>query len=419
MNAAIMIGGALTLLVLRQPIYVVVGAIAFYCYVVLADNPVTYLTADIWSAINQEVLVSIPLFIAAGNVMSAGSITKRLVNVIRELMAPIPGGLAVATVIACAVFSAISGSSTVTLLAVGSIMYPVLLQEGYSKRFALGALCAAGTLGIIVPPSIPMILYGFMTQTSIPDLFLAGVGPAILLTSFLVLYSLWVNREFKPKRLDYAALFKAVREGILAIFAPMIILGGIYSGYFTTTESAVVALLYGIVIECLVYRSLSFRQLGDTIIETGRMMGVLFPVLAFALAINIYANQEQVPQQLVAWLSALIDSKAMFIMLFTVLLLIAGCFMDVASAIIVFAPILQPIADSYGLDPIHVGIMMTVNLEIGYLTPPLGLNLIVAMAAFKEGFGEIVRAALPFIAILLVVYLIVAFFPILSLFLLN
>ncbi|MBT5766148.1 MAG: TRAP transporter large permease subunit, partial [Kordiimonadaceae bacterium] len=217
-------------LILRQRIVVILGFVAGWCYIVWGDGELSYVVMDIWAAADQEVLLSIPLFILAGNIMSQGSIAERLITMMRVATAPVPGGLAIATILSCAFFAAISGSSTVTLIAVGSIMYPALIKAGYSKKFALGSLCAAGTLGIIVPPSIPLILYGVMTQTSIADLFKAGIGPAIMLTAIFGTYALIYNLKVERGEFQLSEMLTVTKKGIFALFMPVLILGGIYSG---------------------------------------------------------------------------------------------------------------------------------------------------------------------------------------------
>lgn len=406
------------LLILRQRIVVLLGVAAGGLYLI-SGGELGYVILDAWAAADQEVLLSIPLFILAGNIMAHGSIAERLITLVKLATHPVPGGLAIAAVLSCAVFSAISGSSTVTLIAVGAVMYPALLQAGYTKPFALGLICAGGTLGIIIPPSIPLILYGVITETNIADLFIAGIGPATLLIALLAGYSVAMNWDKRGGGIDRRALGRAARRSVLAALMPVVILGGIYSGYFTPTESAAVAVAYAVGVEVFAHRELSLKDLEAVAFETAKTLGALVPVLMFALSINTYLAFEQVPQNMVEGLSALVGSKAEFLVMALVLLLVIGFVMDVSSAILIMGPLLTPIAVSYGIDPVHFGIIMIVNLEIGYLTPPLGLNLIIAMSAFREDFWEIAKAALPFIAILLVGLVIATFWPGLSLFLIE
>ena len=351
--------------------------------------------------------------------MAKGSIAERLIAVVRIATGPVPGGLAIATVLSCAVFSAISGSSTVTLIAVGAIMYPALMQAGYGRSFALGLICAGGTLGIIVPPSIPLILYGVITETSIADLFIAGILPACLLIGLMAVYAVAKNWRAERTAIDGAALKAAAGRSVFAAFMPILILGGIYTGFFTPTESAAVAVVYAVLVEIFIHREMDLNKLEAVTYETAKTLGALLPVLMMALSINTFLAFEQIPQQMVATISAMIDSKAAFLLVSMLLLLLVGCIMDIGSAILVMAPLLTPLAKGYGIDPVHFGIMMIVNLEIGYLTPPLGLNIIVAMGAFREDFLTIAKAALPYIAILAIGLGIVALVPELSLALID
>ena len=418
-EALLMIVVMLALFALRQNILVILGIATAYAYWAYGDGVISNIVIDGWDALNKEVLLSIPLYLLAGNIMSQGSMASRLIRLMRAFTAPVPGGLAIATVLSCALFAAISGSSTVTLLAVGSVMYPALLEAGYPKRYALGALCAAGTLGIIVPPSIPLILYGVMTQTSIADLFIAGVGPAILLTVMMAIYAVVVNRKMLRGSLDFAEIGEALRSGIWALFMPLLILGGIYSGYFTATESAAVAVVYALFVEVFIHREMDLKGVYGTMQETTKLLGSLFPVLMMALSLNVFLTYEQVPELLVTWLSERIGSPVAFILGMNAFLLVVGCVMDIGSAILILAPIVAPLADAQGIDPVHFGIMMIVNLEIGYLTPPLGLNIIVAMTAFKEDFWLICKSVVPFLIIIVIGLMLVSFVPQLSLFLVE
>mgnify|MGYP006273375735 CR=1 FL=1 len=409
----------LVLLALRQRLVVILGTAAGLLYVIWGDGKLSYVVLDIWAAIDKEVLLSVPLFLLAGNIMAKGSIAQRLIAVVREATTPVPGGLGIATVLSCAVFSAISGSSTVTLIAVGAIMYPALLDEGYNRPFAIGLICAGATLGIIVPPSIPLILYGVITETSVADLFIAGIGPAILLVIILALYTVIMNRNAPTRAIDASALWRAIKRSGLAVLMPVLILGGIYSGYFTPTESAAVAVAYAVIVETLIHREMGWRELEAMMTRTATTLGSLVPVLMLALSINTFFAFEQVPQQMVGAMSEMVDSRLSFLLLSMGILLFFGFFMDISSAILILAPLLTSLAASYGIDPVQFGIIMIVNLEIGYLTPPLGLNLIIGMSAFREDFWTIAKASLPFIGLLFIGLVITTFWPALSLFLVN
>ena len=409
----------LALLALRQNLLVLLGLVTAYAYLVFGDGQVTDIVVDVWEAANKDVLLSIPLYILAGNLMARGVMAERLVRFMRAMTGPVPGGLAMATVLSCALFAAVSGSGTVTMLAIGTVMYPALLSAGYPKSFALGALCAAGTLGIIIPPSIPLILYGVMTQTSIADLFLAGIGPGLLLTALMTCYALARNWRMRAGRWDRREMGVAFRGGIWALLMPVLILGGIYSGQFTATESAAIAVVYALGIEMLVYRELRWPQLHEVVMETTRLLGGLFPVLMMALSLNVFLTYQQVPDGVVVWLAERIDSPVTFLVGVNLLLLLVGCIMDIGSAILILAPMLQPLALAQGIDPVHFGIIMVVNLEIGYLTPPVGMNLIVATTAYRENFWTVCRAVAPFVVLMLLGLAVVAAWPTLALFLVR
>ncbi len=419
MEAAGLLVLIFTMLVLRQNVVLLLLATAAYTHLVWGDGLLIYLIEDLWISLDNEVLLAIPLFIMAGNVMTRGSIARRLIDITRLVTNPLPGGLGVATILSCALFAAISGSSPVTLLAIGTILYPALINEGYSRNFSLGALTAGGTLGIVIPPSIPMILYGLVTEKSISDLFVAGIIPGLMITLALAMYSLWVNRHLPAKPWQPKELLVALRDGIWSLMLPVILLGGIYSGYFSPTEAAAVALAYGLLVEIFIHRELGFKDYYQTAEETAKLLGMLFPIIAVALSLKTILTIEQIPQNLALWVSSSVESKIAFLLAVNVLLLFVGCLFDVVSAILVLAPLLLGIAQLYGIDPIHFGVIMVINLEIGFLTPPIGLNLIVAMTAFKQSFGRICAAVIPFVIIILGVLLLITFIPELTLFLVG
>jgi C4-dicarboxylate transporter DctM subunit len=409
----------IALLVLRQNLLVLLGLVVAYAHMAFGDGRPTDIVVDVWDAANKDVLLSIPLYMLAGNLMARGVMAARLIRLMRAVAGPVPGGLAMATVLSCALFAAVSGSGTVTMLAIGTVMYPALLAAGYPRAFALGALCAAGTLGIVIPPSIPLILYGVMTQTSIADLFLAGVGPGVLLTLLLASYAVARNWRLRAGEWSAGEISAAFRDGIWALMMPVLILGGIYSGQFTPTESAAVAVIYALGVEMLVYRELRWPELREVTLETTRLLGGLFPVLMLALSLNVFLTYQQVPDAVIGALASRIDSPATFLLGVNILLLAVGCIMDIGSAILILAPMLQPLAEAQGIHPVHFGVMMVVNLEIGYLTPPVGMNLIVATTAYRENFATVCRAVLPFIALMLTGLLLLAVWPELALFLVG
>lgn len=403
-------------LLLGLPLFVIMGVITAYCYLFIAQEPATVIIGDIFFAADKEVLLAIPLFVLAGQIMTKGSISARLINFAKALTAGIPGGMGVATIFACTVFAAICGSSPVTLIAIGGIMYPALLKHGYSKDYAIGTTTVGGTLGIIVPPSIPMIIFAIMASVSVVDLFKAGIGPSLVLVTFFVGYALFKAPAGSKGKYSGAEILFAFKRGILALLMPLIILGGIYTGFFTATESAAVAVLYAILVELFVHREFKLSMMGQVLVETAEMLGMLFLILILAVSLNKFMTIQEIPQDMVAWISTIIDSKVSFLVIVNILLLVVGCFMDIMSAILVLAPLLTPMAVHYGIDPVHFGIIMIVNLEIGYLTPPIGMNLFVASGLYKVSIGDVTKSVLPYLILMLLALALISAIPGISLF---
>jgi C4-dicarboxylate transporter, DctM subunit len=419
MKALGLIASIFGLLLLRQPLLVILLAAAGCVHLFWGRGNLEDIIEDMWVGLDKEVILSIPLFILCGNVMTRGSIARRLIRILAALTKPLPGGLAIATILSCAVFAAISGSSIVTMLAIGSIMYPAMRQAGYDNKFSLGAVMSGGTLGIIIPPSIPMIIYGLVTETSVTDLFASGFGPGFLLTVALSAYAVWFNWGMRTEALNLAEFWLAFKDGIWAALMPVILLGGIYSGYFTATEAAAVALAYALVVEIFLYKELKAGDFYNVVLEASKLGGSLFPLIAVALSLNIILIEHRVPQSLVQFMQGYISSPLAFMILVNILLLIVGCLMTTGEAILVLAPLLAPLAESYGYNKVLFGLIMILNLEIGFLTPPVGLNLIVAMGAFKQNFGLLCRAAVPFILIMLVCLVIVIWQPWIAMYLVT
>jgi C4-dicarboxylate transporter, DctM subunit len=419
MSTSILIPIILFAVLIGMPLFVIMGLIAGYCYLFIAGEPLTVVIGDIFYAADKEVLLAIPLFILAGQIMTKGSISRRLIDVARAFTAPVPGGLGLASVFSCSIFAAISGSSPVTLIAIGSLLYPALIAAGYEKKFSMGLLSTGGTLGIIIPPSIPMIIFAIMAGVSVVDLFKAGIGPGLLLMGLLGGYAVWKAPKATRTPFDAPVAFKALKSGILSLLMPVIILGGIYSGFFTATESAAIAVVYALIVEVFIHREFKLKQLGVVTVETAETLGLLFLILILAVSLNKFMTIEQIPQMLVDKISELVSSKLTFILLVNLVLLMVGCFMDAMSAILVLAPLLTPMAAHFGIDPVHFGIIMIVNLEIGYLTPPIGINLFVASGMFKEPIGVVVKAILPYLIVMLVGLGLICAIPEISLFTVN
>lgn len=405
-----------TLIILGQPLFVLIGSLAAVLYYFISNEPVSIVIGDIFYAANKEILLAIPLFVLAGQIMTRGSISSRLINIMTAFTRSIPSGLGLASVLSCAIFAAISGSSPVTLIAIGSILYPALMKAGYDKKLSIGLLSVGGTLGIIVPPSIPMIIFAIMSSVSVVDLFKAGIGPSLLLILLLSMYAFFRAPKNTLEKFDSKEALLALKKGIFSLLMPVVILGGIYSGFFTATESAAIAVLYALIVEFLIHRDVDIKKFPQVFVETAELLGTLFLILILAVSLNKFMTYENIPQDLVDIVSSLISSKVTFLIVINILLLIVGCVMDIMSAILVLAPILTPMAIHYGINPIHFGIIMIVNLEIGYITPPIGINLFVASGIFKENLMTVIKAVAPLILVLLFGLILISFIPSISLF---
>lgn len=416
MSLFVILGIVILLLFLGQPLYVVLGGITALCYHYISEEELTIIIGDIFYAADKDVLLAIPLFVLAGQVMTKGSIAKRLVNLAATVTKPVPGGLAVAGVLSCAVFAAISGSSPVTLIAIGSIMYPALLEAGYDKKSSTGLLTVGGTLGIIVPPSIPMIIFAIMASVSVVGLFKAGIGPSILLVILLCSYAMFRSSSAIRSKFVFSEFVIAFRQGIFSLLMPVVILGGIYSGIFTATESAAIAVLYAFIVEFFIHRDLKKEDVYSIFKESAELLGMLFLILLLAVSMNKFMTYEDIPQTMVEFMAGKISSKVTFLIGVNILLLIVGCVMDIMSAILVLAPLLTPMAIHYGVDPTHFGIIMIVNLEIGYVTPPIGINLFVASGIFNQSIGDVIKSVWGPVSLLLVGLVLITFFPEISLF---
>ena len=425
--------GSLLLILTGAPLFLAIGVASVGCVTLIQDFSAANVAKDMFEAVKKEELLAIPFFVLAGNLMTHGSIAEKLVAVARAAMGRMPGGLGLATVAACVFFAAISGSSPVTVIAVGGIMFPMLVKERYPEPYSVGVLTSAGSLGIIIPPSVPMIIYAIMVSTretpvSPNDLFIAGVLPGLLIAGALTIYTLYQTRPTRPGlEIVYEApeggyfknLFSELRKSALALMLPVLILGGIYGVLgplrFTVTEAAAVAVVYALVVELFVHRELKFKDLPKVLSESGVMMGSLFLIIVLAMAFNKFLSEQYIPQDAAAWLQAHVDSKWQFLLLANLFLLALGCVMEIVSAILIVAPLLAPIAASYGIDPIHFGIIFIVNLELGYLTPPMGINLFVSSTVFNRPVVDVMKATLPFLLLMLFCLAIIVIFPQLSL----
>lgn len=367
-----------------------------------------------FSGMNNFSLMAIPFFILAAELMRIGGLSERLIDLAKALVGWVPGGLAAATVLSCLFFGSISGSSPATVVAIGSIMFPALVAAGYDKRFAIEVIATAGTLGPIVPPSIALIIYGSVTGTSVGRLFAAGLLPAILIASLLIAYCI-VYASFKgygrstfPSLREIGSALKAAAWGL---GLPFILLGGIYSGVFTPTESAAVACMYGLFVGMVVYRKIDLKNLLSTLSSAGLMSASLLLITAGASAFSWLLAITGAPTQLAGEVLSWTDDPIQVMALFNVVMIVAGFFLDSASAIIVLSPLLQPIAAQVGVDSTHFGVITLINFSVGMITPPVGLNLFVAMAISRMTLPEVFKACLPLIGLMLLSLVIITYVP--------
>ena len=376
-------------------------------------NPVI-VPMRMFSGVNNFSLMAIPFFILAAELMRIGGLSARLIELAKALVGWVPGGLGAATVLACLFFGSISGSSPATVVAIGTIMFPALVSAGYSKYFAIGLIATAGTLGPIVPPSIALIIYGAVTGTSVGRLFAGGILPALLIASLLIAYCI-VYASLKGYRRDPLPSFKeiaaAFRSAAWGLGLPVILLGGIYSGVFTPTESAAVACVYGWFVGAVIYKNISLGALKDILKGSGLTSATLLLITAGASAFAWLLASSGAPTKLATQVLSMSNDPLTVMALFNVVMLVAGFFLDSASAIIVLSPLLQPIAAQVGVDSLHFGIITLVNFSVGMLTPPVGLNLFVAMAIAKMSLHEVFKASLPFIGLMLVALLLITYVP--------
>ncbi len=363
-------------------------------------------------------IMAIPFFVFAGELMGGGGISRRLLNVANVFFGRIRGGLAIVTVVVCMFFAAISGSGPATVAAVGGMVVPTMLQKGYDRKFVLALIAAAGSIGVIIPPSIPMVVYSVTTNSSVSKLFLAGFVPGLLIGLVLIGYSYFfaVSHGYKGDDEPFSAkrALKEVKDSIFALLSPVIILGGIYGGIFTPTEAAAVSVIYSLVIGCLVYKELDLKQLMTVTKNACETTATILIVIGCAAGFSKVLTLGRIPTTVATFLTTMTDSKILILLLINILLLIVGCFMETLCAIMILAPILFPVVTALGVDVTHFGIIMVVNLAIGFITPPLGVNLFVASRVGETTLDDVIKGIIPFLIVMIVVLLFITYVPAIS-----
>ncbi len=405
------------LLLSSAPIAVALGLTAFAYFFYFTTTPLTQPSETLVNALNNFPLMAIPFFVLAANVMSRGGISRRLTEAGNALVGQFRGGLAMTAVLSCVFFAAISGSSPATVVAVGTLLIPAMIKSGYNKRFSTGLIATSGSLGILIPPSIPLIVYGIATEESIGDLFIAGVLPGLFAGLLLLIMVIVVSRKRGFGSGENALVLtrkertRALRDAALSLLLPLFVLGGIYGGIFTPTEAAAMAVLYAVLLALFVYREISLKDLGGVLLGSARTSAMVMFIIANGILFTFVLTSERIPGQIASGLLGLELNKWAFLLVVNLLLLVVGCFMETSSAILIIAPILLPIAVELGVDPIHLGIIMIMNLEIGMITPPLGLNLFVASGLTGMSVLQVARAAIPSALVLLAALFVVTYVP--------
>ena len=410
------------LALLGAPLFAVIGAaavIGFY----YSGVDLMVMAVELYRLADTPLLLALPLFAAAGYILGESRASRRLVRLTTAFIGWMPSGLAIVSFVACALFTAFTGASGVTIVALGALLFPALVQAGYPQRFSLGLVTSTGSLGLLFPPSIPLILYGIIAQqmeagagTTIGDLFRAGLLPGLLMVGLLSLYSWWANRgqPIPLQKFSGREALAAIREAAWEIPLPLFILGGIYSGLFAVSEAAAVTALYVLVVEVFIYKEIPLRRLPGVMKDSMVMVGGILLILGVSLAFTNFLIDVQAPMLIFGWVEDKVADRFVFLILLNVFLLALGAILDIFSALVIMVPLILPVAVSYGIDPVHLGIIFLANMQIGYFTPPVGMNLFIASYRFERPVTEIYRAALPYMAVLFLAVLIITYWPGLS-----
>ncbi len=411
------------LALLGAPLFVIIAASAmlgFYS----TDVDLSVVSIEFYRLAEMPILLAIPLFTFAGYLLSESRAPGRLVRLTQALLGWMPGGLAIVALSACALFTAFTGASGVTIVALGALLYPAMSKAGYSDNFSLGLITTSGSLGLLFAPSLPLILYGIIVQQlgvgqalTIDELFLAGLLPGLLMLVVLSAWSIWKNKNRDLHACCWVDVYAALREAAWELPLPFIILGGIYSGYFAVSEAAAVTVIYVFIVEVVIHREIPWARLPQVVREAMVMVGAVLVILGVSLASTNYMIDAQIPTKLFEFIRSNISDKLTFLILLNIFLLILGTMLDIFSALVIMVPLLLPIAVGYGIDPVHLGIIFLANMQIGYFTPPVGMNLFIASFRFNRPVTQLYRSTLPFFFLLLFTVLIITYWPQLSLWL--
>jgi len=408
------------LAILGAPLFAVIAASAMLGFQ-REETDLMIMALEVQSIASMPFLAAIPLFTFAGYLLSESNAPRRLVKLTGAMLGWMPGGLALVCLAACAFFTAFTGASGVTIIALGAILYPALKQDGYGDRFNLGLVTSAGSLGLLFAPSLPLILYGVIAEVSIEKLFLAGILPGLTMLIMLSGWSLWGNRGIrKPlSSFSFREVGSALRESIWELPLPVVVLGGIYSGFFAVSEAAAVTALYVVLVEVVILREIPLRELPRIMRASMVLVGGILIILAASVASTSYMIDADIPQRLFEFVSSMISSQTSFLVLLLLFLLVLGAMLDIFSAIVLVVPLILPIAAGYGIHEVHLGIVFLAAMQLGYLTPPVGLNLFIASYRFEKPIMHVYSATFPFLIILMLSVILITFLPELSLFFLS
>ena len=411
---------AALLAVAGTPLFIVIALLALLNYH-SGGIDLTVIFIEMYRIAETPTLSAIPLFAFAGFLLAESGAANRLVRFSHALLGWLPGGLAIMAVGLCALFTAFTGASGMTIVALGGLLYPALIKNRYPERFSLGLLTTSGSLGLLFPPSLPLIVYGIVSATAVDKLFIAGIAPGLLLVALLSLYGFYRGLGVPKPVVDGVpvGVAEAFRESVWELLLPAVVLSGIYSGLIAVSEAAALCALYVLIIEVFLHREISFRDLPRIARETMVMTGSILIILASSMAYTNYLIDAEIPNRLLNFVTLHVESKIVFLLLLNVFLLGVGCMVDMFSALIVVVPLILPIAQSFDVHPVHLGMIFLTNLEIGYSTPPVGLNLFIASLRFEKPVLSLYWASLPFLGILLVALLVITYVPALSLFLVD
>jgi len=409
------------LALLGAPLFAIIAAGALISFISIDPELGIAVPIEIFSIAEMPILLAIPLFTFAGYLLSESQAPGRLVRLTSALLGWMPGGLAIVSIGACAFFTAFTGASGVTIIALGAILYPALAQAGYDDRFNLGLVTAGGSLGLLFAPSLPLILYGVVAEVNIDDLFVAGILPGMLMLLSLSAYSLWMNRGNRVPLKDFSwkEVGSALLESVWELPLPLVVLGGIYSGLLAVSEAAAVTAVYVVLVEVVIRREISLKKLPGIMRESMVLVGGILLILGASLASTNYVIDAEVPQKLIGIVTDLVDSRVSFLFLLLLFLLVLGAFLDIFSALVLVVPLILPVAAEYGVEPIHLGMVFLATMQLGYLTPPVGLNLFIASYRFNQPIVSVYLATIPFLLILLAAVIVITFWPGLSLMLLG